>query len=87
MPPEPARSAQSYAEILDQMAANQRAALNATRAHLAEVPQQGQTVSPQEAGHLPVPSTPQSAAKDLVYKYGREANPVVERVREMEPEP
>jgi len=84
MPPEAARS---YAEIMDQMAANHRAAIDATRAQLIEVPQQGQTVSLYEAGQLPVPSTPNTAAKDLVHKYGRESIPVAERAPAMEPEP
>lgn len=82
-----ARSTQSYADILDQMAANHRAALESTRAQLAEVPQQGQAVSLHEAGQLPVPSTPNSSAKDLVHKYGRESTPMVERAPAMEPEP
>lgn len=87
MPPEPARSVHSYADILDQMAINHRAAIDATRAQLAEAPQQGQSIGLQEVGELPVPSTPNNPAKDLVHKYGRESTPAIERLPAKEPEP
>lgn len=87
MPPDAARSIRSYDDILDQMTANHRTAIDATRAQLSEVPQQGQPVSLNDVGQLPVPSTPGSAAKDLVHKYGREAAAPAERSRVLEPEP
>ncbi|MDP1799350.1 MAG: hypothetical protein Q8K78_17775 [Planctomycetaceae bacterium] len=87
MSAEPARASQQFDEVLDQMTQNHRAAIDATRAHLAEVPQQGRSVNAQDLGQLPVGPTPHQAGKDLVHKYGRETTPVVERTPAREPEP
>lgn len=87
MSTEPARASQQFDDVLDQMAQNHRAAIDATRAHLAEVPQQGRSVDAQELGQLPVGPTPSDPGKDLVHKYGRETTPVVDRTPAREPEP
>ncbi len=84
---EPARASHQFDDVLDQMAQNHRAAIDATRAHLAEVPHQGRSVGAQELGQLPVGATPSDPAKDLVHKYGRETTPAVERTPAREPEP
>lgn len=83
MSAEPARSLQ---QVMDQLDHNQRSAIDATIARLAEVPQPTPSVGREELGTLPVGATPHQAAKDLVAKYGR-PTPMVERVPEREPQP
>lgn len=88
MQPEPARSPDVYRSIMDGVEANHRAAIEATRTRLAETsPQQGKDMSLDQAGQLPVGSTPNAAAKDLVHKYGRDSPSSVERTPAREPEP
>lgn len=87
MSAEPARAPNQFDDVLDQMALNHRAAIDATRTHLADISQQGRSVGAHELGQLPVGATPSDPAKDLVHKYGRETTPVVERTPAREPEP
>ena len=63
---------QDLDQILNQMPDKERGALDAARQQVFQFPSQGQSVSNEQAGQLPVGSTPSQAGKDLVYKYGRD---------------
>ncbi|MBI1349154.1 hypothetical protein GC163_23030 [bacterium] len=87
MATEPARPNQPLPEVLDQMALNHLAAIDATRVRLSEIgTSQGQTVGREDLGQMASPATPNTVAKDLMHRYGRESPPTPERTPDKEPD-